>query len=227
MQKINGVYLGWIPPQQEQWEPLFRTIRIPGGFDSEPTRLYAANLERYPGLELALSFHPDPSKLPFALSHRTPLVREDYERNARTLNLSYPNLDLFEYIGRTGGFFSGDSFTVCPIVSPNDDNNYSYESGLRKINSEVANHLNRTSKLKAIASSLGQPTLVTADDRVLGELLPHFTIIKDAVFNIQLANIGEKHYFGGGQVIISFDTNINLYDDPCFALASRGATVNV
>ena len=226
MQAITGVYLGWIPPNGSEWEPLFRTIRVAGGYETVPTRWYAPRLAQYPGLELSLSLNPNPLDLPYILSRRTPLNRPDYERNSRTLGLSYPNLDLFEYIGRTGGFFSGDPFSVCPIVEPNDDNKYSYEFGLRSVNNEVAKYLNGTTELKAI-TSIGQSTMITADGQVLGELLPHFELFKNGISNIQLVNIGEDHQFGGGHIIISFDANINLYAHPCFDLVRTGATVGV
>jgi len=220
VQKINGVYLGWIPPMAEQWEPLFRTIRVPGGYSSEPTQLYETNLKRYPGLELGLKFHPDPLKLPFALSHRTPLAREDYERDARLLNLDYPIPDLFEYIGRTGGLYSGDSFTACPIVEPNDRGKYSYESLLGKFDPEIWKEITATSELKSVTIA-GKPKIVTADDRVVGSLLPHFDILKDAISNVKLIGIGERHYLGGGDLLVSFDTPVNMYAHSDFAIAGE------
>ena len=92
MQAITGVYLGWIPPNGSEWEPLFRTIRVAGGYETVPTRWYALRLAQYPGLELALSLNPNPLDLPYILSRRTPLNRPDYERNSRTLGLPYPKI---------------------------------------------------------------------------------------------------------------------------------------
>ena len=60
MRTITGVYLGWIPPNESEWEPLFRTVRVAGGYETMPTRWYAPRLEQYPGLELALSFNRNP-----------------------------------------------------------------------------------------------------------------------------------------------------------------------
>ena len=226
MQAISGVYLGWTPPNESRWEPLFRTTRVAGGYQSDPTKWYAPRLAQYPGLELALSFNANPLELPYILSRRTPLNRPDYERNARSLGLPYPNLDLFEYIGRTGGLFSGDPFSVCPIVKPNHNGKYSYECGLEKVNNEVAKYLRATTELKTI-SAVGVPAIITADGRTLGRMLPHFEPLKNGISNVQLINIGEKHQFGGGHIIVSFDANINLYAYPQFDLVKKGATVGV
>jgi hypothetical protein len=219
MKPVTGVYLGWIPPHGKFWEPLYRTIRCPGGYKSERTRLYAEEVKRYPGLKEPLDFYPNPLELPFALLTRTPLVRPDYERDASTLNLPYPNLDIFEYIGRTGGLFSGDPFTVCPIVEPNDDGSFSFESLLWKFDPEVRDSLNETSQLKVIVRT-GEPPIVSSNDRVLGELLPNFALLEDTIFNVRLVRIGQKHYFGGGEILISFDTSLNLYQTPNFGLTT-------
>ena len=220
MQAITGVYLGWIPPEESAWEPLFRTIRVAGGYQSDPTRWYAPRLAQYPGLELALSFNPDPLKLPLKLNRRTPLVRSDYERDAQLLGLNYPITDLLEYVGRTGGSFSGDPFTICPIVEPNDDGNYSYESLLWKFEPEVRDSLTVGDRLKAVISD-GKQLIITPDDRVLGELFPYFRILEDAIFNIEFVKIGKQDYSGGGDILLSFDTLVNIYQATNFNLASE------
>jgi hypothetical protein len=219
MKPVIGVYVGWTPPHGETWEPLYRTMRCPGGYQSDRTVLYDQTLDRYPGLEEVTSFYPDSLRLPFALKRRTPLIRPDYERDAKTLNLPYPIPDLFEYIGRTGGLFSGDPFVICPIVEPNNDNNYSYESLLRKFEPEVRDSLNEDSPLKVILHNR-KALITTMDDRVLGEMMPNFGALGEALFNIRIVRIGEKHYFGGGSVLIAFDTPVNLYSAPAFALTT-------
>jgi hypothetical protein len=234
MKPINGVYLGWIPPHSKSWEPLYRTIRCERGYKSERTGLYAPAIERYPGLALNSDFYPDPLDLPFALERRTPLVRPDYERDARLLNLPYPNPDLFEFIGRTGGLFSGDNFSVCPIVEPNDDGSYSYEFGLWKIDRDVRDGVNENTRLKAIART-NEPTILTADvgeasplgNRPLGEFSPHFTLLGDKILNVKIVRIGRPETFTGSQVVVSFDTPINLYATPAFAVVSEAVMVNV
>jgi hypothetical protein len=226
MKSINGVYLGWIPPHSNSWEPLYRTIRCERGYKNERTRLYAPTIERYPGLTLNLDFYPDPSDLPFALERRIPKVRPDYERDARLLNLPYPNPDLFEFIGRTGGLFSGDNFSICPIVEPNDDGSYSYEFGLWKIDKEVRDLVNENTRLKAIAR-INEPTLLTADDRPLGEFSPHFMLLGDKIFNVRIVRIGRPEHFTGSQVVVSFDTPVNLSATSTFAVVSEEVAVNV
>ena len=222
MKPVMGVYLGWIPPEGKQWEPMYRTIRCPGGYQSERTQLCAPTIERYPGLEDTLSFYPNPLELPFALERRIPLVREDYEWYARFLNLAYPNMDVFEFAGRTGGFMVADEFSTCPIVEPNADGSYTYESKLRNVDREVRDSLNEATQLKAIARK-DEPTIVTADDRPLGELLPHFSYLENEISNPSIVRISEPHYFMGCLTLISFDTPVNLYATRNFALANREA----
>ena len=220
MQAITGVYLGWIPPNESEWEPLFRTMRVTGGYESIPTRWYAPRLAQYPGLELALSFNRNPLNLPYILSRRTPLVRHDYERDARLLGLNYPITDLFDYIGRTGGLFSGDQFTICPIVEPGDDGTYTYQSLLWKFDPAVRDCLTVGDQLKAVIFE-GKSLIVTPDDRVLGELFPHFKILEGAIFNIELVKIGEQDYSGGGSILVSFNTSINISQTAKYKLASE------
>jgi hypothetical protein len=222
MKPVMGVYLGWIPPKSKKWEPMYRTMRAAGGYQSERTQLYAQTIERYPGLELSLKFHPNPLKLPFALERRIPLVREDYEWYSRLLNLHYPSMDLFEFVGRTGGLFSGDPFSICPIVEPNEDGIYTYESLLWEVNKEVRDSLSETTQLEAIAR-YNEPTLVTADGRLLGELSPHFSCLENEIKNLKIVRISEAHYFIGCLTLISFDTPVNAYATSEFALASKEA----
>jgi hypothetical protein len=225
MKPIIGVYLGWIPPHSNSWEPLYRTIRCERGYKSERTRLYAPTIERYPGLKEPIDLSPEPFNLPPALKTRTPKVRPDYERNARLLNLPYPNLDLFEFIGRAGGLFSGDPFSVCPIVEPNDDGSYTYEFTLWKVDKEVRDSPNENGRLKAITRT-NEPTLLTVDDRPLGEFSPHFTSIGNEILNLRIVKIGRPEILTGNQVVVSFDTPINLYANPAFALVGREVAVN-
>jgi hypothetical protein len=222
MKPVIGVYLGWTPPESKQWEPMYRTIRTARGYQSERTQLYAPTIEHYPGLELSLKFHPNPLKLPFALERRIPLNRGDYEWDARFLNLPYPNMDVFEYIGRTGGLMVADGFTVCPIVEANEDGSYSYESGLWNVDKEVRDSLTENVKLEAIARK-DELTLVTANDRLLGELSPHFSYLQNEINNLSIIRVSEPHYFLGRLTLISFDTPVNLYTTPNFALATREA----
>ena len=100
------------------------------------------------------------------------------------------------------------------------DGSYSYESLLWKFDPEVRQSLTTTSQLKAIITN-GKPLITTTDERVLGELLPNFIHLGNTIFNVKLIEIGEKHYFGGGDILVSFDTSLNLYITPSFALTNR------
>jgi hypothetical protein len=222
MKPVIGVYVGWIPPEGKQWEPMYRTIRCPGGYQSDRTELYAPTVERYPGLKTTLSFYANPLELPFALERRTPLNRGDYEWYAKSLDLPYPSMDVFEFVSRTGGFMVADKCTVCPIIEPNEDGSYTYESKLRNVDGKVRDSLNETTKLEVIARK-DEPTLVTADGQPLGELLPHFSYLRNEISNLSIVRISEPHYFLGRLTVISFDTPVNLYATPNFAPVTKEA----
>lgn len=226
MKPINGVYVGWIPPHGSQWEPLYRTVRCSGGYKSEKTNSYEPTITRYPGLTRVLDFKPNPLALPYALNRRTPKVRPDYERDSHLFDLSYPNLDLFEYIGRTGGLFAGDPFTVCPIVVPNDDGNYTYECELWNVDPDVRDHITENTQL-GISPEVDKATSVTADGLYLGRLSPHFTMLSDSVFNLNIVRIKGAENYTGSQIIVSFNTPVNLYTTPAFTVVSEEVIVNV
>lgn len=226
MKPINGVYVGWIPPHSHLWEPLYRTVRCGRGYESQRTKAYAPAIKQYPGLETALKFKADLSDLPYALNKRTPKVRDDYERNARLLRLSYPNLDLFEFIGRAGGLFSGDPFTVCPIVNPNDDGSYTYEFILSGVDPNVREKIDDQTQLKPIVQA-DRLTLLTADSQPLGTFSPHFTHLGSEIFNLNIVRIGRPEHVTGNQTVVSFDTMVNLCGTPEFALVDREVMVNV
>jgi hypothetical protein len=222
MQPVKGVYLGWIPPHGKKWEPLYRTIRCAGGYMSEHTNLYAATIEQYPGLELPLMFHPNPLKLPCALETRTPLSRSDYKQGAHFLDLPYPNMDIFEYIGRTGGLVPGDPFSTCPLIESDNDGVYTYEAPLWNVNQDVRDCLIENVQLQVIFRP-DEPLLVTADGHPLGELSPHFTYLGSGIENLKVLRISEAQAFMGRITLISFDTSVNLYATPEFALTSKEA----
>jgi hypothetical protein len=218
MKRITGAYIGWIPPEGKRWEPLYRTIRCEGGYQSDRTWHYAPTIEKYPGLLYSLKFDPDPLDLPFLLERRMPLSREDYEWDARFLKLPYPKLDLFEYIGRTGGLMGVDPYSTCPVIEPNEDGTYTFESMLWKFDVEVRDSLNPDAQIKASIGADYLP-IVIADNRKLGDLPPYFAGLGNEIFNLTIVRIAEHHYIFGRPILVSFDTPVNLYHTPNFALA--------
>lgn len=226
MKPINGIYLGWIPPHSHLWEPLYRTIRNGRGYKTERTKSYDRAIERYPGLKMVLDFKPDPLDLPYALSRRTPKDRPDYERDAHLFDLPYPNLDLFEYIGRSGGSFSGDPFTVCPIVAANDNGSYSYECRLLEIDPHLRNDISENIQL-GIFPEVNNASCVTAGGLYLGRLPAHFTMLSGSVFNLTVVRIKGAENCTGSRIVVSFDTPVNLYATSEFALVGEEVMINV
>jgi hypothetical protein len=151
-----------------------------------------------------------------------PLNREDYEWDARFFNLPYPNTDIFEFSGRSGGLMVADSFSICPIVDPNEDSSYTYEIELWNSEREVCDSIDENTKLKVIARQ-NEQTIVVADDRYLSELPPYFSYLGEEIDNLRVVRISEAHYFMGRSVLISFDTPVNLYANSNFAIVSREA----
>jgi hypothetical protein len=216
MKPVKGVYLGWISPKSNKWEPMYRTICCKGGYKSEYTKLYDRIIDLYPGLELPLMFHPNPLKLPFALETRTPLSRLDYMQDARFLNLPYPGLDIFEFIGRTGGLMAGDPFSTCPIVELNENGTYTYESVMWTVDADTKDSIDESTQLKVL-THMDKLMLVTTDERPLGELAPYFMYLGSTITNVKIVRIAEE-YFMGGQILVSFETSVNLSANSDFAL---------
>jgi hypothetical protein len=126
---ITGMYLGWIVPDTNKWEALIRLTKSSQGYHLNYTCSYADVISRYKGIA-RLSAKNDIDReyisksIPYLFEDRMPRLRVDVERKCELLNLPYPNIDLFAYIARTGGKCLGDSFDICPIVTPNGDGEY-------------------------------------------------------------------------------------------------------
>lgn len=220
MKPINGVYVGWIPPNSHLWEPLYRTIRDGKQYKNEKTRAYDPTIARYPGLDTALNFKPNPVALPYALERRRPLNRADYEYNAQVWDLRYPIPDVLEYVGRTSGQCSGDPFTICPIVEPNDDGTYSYVCGVWGLDPAIHDTITQNTPL-GIVTEAENATCVMADGLFLGRLSPHFTMLSDSIFDLTIVKIARREGHTGCRIIVSFNTPVDLYATPEFAVVSN------
>lgn len=129
--KIVGIYLGWLKPQTDLWEPILEFRKSTVGYHTYPTNNYPAIAKEYRGMPeiLGLSDLKEEytrSDIPGILKRRIPTVREDIGEICKLLELEFPNIDPFAFMSRIGGKINGDPFSICPILTPNVDGNYEF-----------------------------------------------------------------------------------------------------
>jgi hypothetical protein len=122
--KIVGLYLGWVVPEDEQWQPLMRLAKSDRGYEASHTCAYQRLAKKYQGMAEMVSLPTVDGKkiahtIPDIFSVRMPRLRPDVERRCKFLGLDYPNIDRLAFIAITGGNIGGDNYNICPIVEPN------------------------------------------------------------------------------------------------------------
>jgi hypothetical protein len=226
--KIAGLYLGWVVPAEGQWRPLMKTCKTINGYHSSHTRAYQRLASHYKGMAYLLSLpmvggETITPEIPDVFTTRMPRLRPDTERECKFLGLSYPSINHFAFVARTGGTISGDPFDICPIMEPNEQGDYQFYCLLREVNSEIRTKLWQQPELAYTVVSEHQ-TIVTAVDSYLGVLPPYLSLLGEEISDIKLVNISDDFYLGD-HTLISVTSKVNIYADPCFAGAYEEATV--
>jgi hypothetical protein len=226
--RIAGLYLGWVVPAEGQWQPLMKTVKTIKGYHSTHTRAYQRLALEYKGMAYLLSL-PAVSgeaitpEIPDVFTTRMPRLRPDTERECQFLGLSYPNIDHFAFMGRAGGTIMGDPFDICPIVEPNEQEEYQFYCLLQEVNHETKTKLWYQPELACSIVS-EQRTIVTAAGDYLGVLPPYLSLLGAKISNIKLVNISDDLYLGD-RTLVSVTSKVNIYADPCFGGAYMEATV--
>jgi hypothetical protein len=222
--QIAGLYLGWVTPEDGQWQPLMKTVKISGEYHSSHTCAYQRLAPQYQGMAYLLSL-PTPNRevitpnIPDVFATRMPRQRPDVERRCQFLGLSYPNIDHMAFVARTGGTIMGDGFDVCPIMDPNMQGEYQFYCLLHEVDRVVRAKLWHQPELQYTVVS-EQRTIVTASGNYLGLLPPYFSLMGDNVTEIKLINVSDDFYLGD-HTLVSVTTKVNIYAHQCFELASE------
>jgi hypothetical protein len=226
--KIVGLYLGWVVPEDGQWQPLMKLIQSDRGYEASHTREYQRLAQKYRGMAEMVSLPTVDGKeiahtIPDIFSVRMPRIRPDTERRCKFLGLSYPNIDRIAFIARTGGNIVGDNYDICPIVAPNHHGDYQFYCLLQEVNSDVRSSLGTHSKLQcAIASN--KRIVVKAANSELGLLPPYFSLLGDGITRIELIDVSDDPYLGN-RILVTVATKVDLYTHQSFDLAAEKAIV--
>jgi hypothetical protein len=126
---LKTLFLAWQDYQSRSWFPVGRLT-----FDGEIyTFVYikgAKEAEQKCGFEPLMSFpewdrvYRSTELFAFFVNRVMPSSRPDYQSFLSRLNLSAQNLDLMEFLGRTGGERQTDNFKIFPCPQPNNDGQY-------------------------------------------------------------------------------------------------------
>jgi hypothetical protein len=221
--RIVGLYLGWVVPEDGQWQPLMQLTKSDRGYESSHTRAYQQLAQKYRGMAEIVSIptvdgNEIAHTIPDIFSVRMPRLRPDTERRCKFLGLAYPNIDQIAFLARAGGNIVGDDYDICPIVEPNSHGDYQFYCLLQEVNSDVRSKLGSQSKLKCTVGS-NQRVVVTAANSELGLLPPYFSLLDDGITGIELVNVSDDPYLGD-RVLVTITTKVNLYAHRCFELAA-------
>jgi hypothetical protein len=226
--KISGLYLGWVVPEDGQWQPLMKLTKSDRGYKASHTRAYQRLAQKYRGMAEMVSLPTVNGTeiahtIPDIFSVRMPRLRPDTERRCKFLGLSYPNIDRIAFIARAGGNIIGDNYDICPIVEPTSHGEYQFYSLLQEVDSDVRSSLGSHSKLQcAIASN--KRIVVKVANSQLGLLPPYFSLLGDGITGIELVNVSDDPYLGN-RILVTVATKIDLYAHQCFELAADKAIV--
>jgi hypothetical protein len=225
---IIGLYLGWVVPEDGQWQPLMKLTKSDRGYEASHTRAYQRLAQKYRGMAEMVSLPTvDGTEIahtiPDIFSVRMPRLRPDTERRCKFLGLSYPNIDRIAFIARTGGNIVGDNYDICPIVEPNHHGDYQFYCLLQEVDSDVRSSLGSHSKLQCTITS-NKRIVVKAANSELGLLPPYFSLLGDGITGIELVNVSDDPYLGN-RILVTVATKIDLYAHQCFELAAEKAIV--
>ena len=225
--KVMGLYLGWVVPEDGQWQPLMKLTKSDRGYEASHTRAYQRLAQKYRGMAEMVSLPTvDGTKIahtiPDIFSVRMPRLRPDTERECEFLGLSYPNIDRIAFVARTGGNIVGDSYDICPIVDPNSHGEYQFYCLLNEIESRPISKLGTQTQL-GYAIAPNHQIVITADGSDLGLLPPYFSLL-GGIAQIKLVNASDDPYLGNS-TLVSVTTKTNPYAQQCFELAANEVVV--
>jgi hypothetical protein len=192
---IVGIYVGWLDPQTDRWQPILEFRKSESGYHTYPTSNYLAIAKEYRGMPeiLGLSDLKEEythSMIPGTLDRRIPTVREDIGELCKLLDLEFPNIDPFAFMSRTGGKINGDPFSICPILAPNTDGNYEFYCCI-EIPPELKKCWNSFTTVSKLECRDGE-ALVRVDGDSYPVVLPEFfSQLQGSIVGGEIMNVSE------------------------------------
>jgi hypothetical protein len=226
--KIVGLYLGWVVPEDGQWQPLMKLSKSDRGYESSHTRAYQQLAPKYRGMAEMVSLPTIDGKgiahtIPDIFSVRMPRLRPDTERECKFLGLAYPNIDRIAFIARTGGNIVGDNYDICPIVEPNSHGEYQFYCLLCEVDSNLRFEISTQPNLNYKIAPNRQ-IIITAAGKTLGLLPPYFSLLGSEITQVKFVNTSDDPYLGNS-TLVSVTTKVDIYTQQCFELVAKEVMV--
>jgi hypothetical protein len=226
--KISGLYLGWVVPEDGQWQPLMKLTKSDRGYEASHTRAYQRLAQKYRGMAEMVSLPTVDGKeiahtIPDIFSVRMPRLRPDTERECKFLELSYPNIDRIAFIARTGGNIVGDNYDICPIVEPNSLGEYQFYCLLHEIDASLRFEMGTQPQLNYEIAPNRQIVIKAAGGN-LGLLPPYFSLLGAGITQVEFVKTSDDPYLGNS-TLVSVTTTTNPYAQQCCELAANEVVV--
>jgi hypothetical protein len=226
--RIVGLYLGWVVPEDGQWQPLMQLTKSDRGYKSSHTCAYQQLAQKYRGMaEIVSTPTVDGNEIahtiPDIFSVRIPRLRPDTERECKFLGLSYPNIDQIAFLARTGGNIVGDDYDICPIVEPNSYGEYQFYCLLHEIDASLRSKIGTQPQLNYEIASNRQIVIKAAGGN-LGLLPPYFSLLGAGITQVEFVKTSDDPYLGNS-ILVSVTAKTNPYAQRCFELAANEVVV--
>lgn len=218
---IVGIYIGWLNPQTNRWQPILEFRKSTFGYHTYPTSNYPAIAKEYRGMSEILGISElkeeyTRSSIPGILNRRIPVVREDIGEICKLLDLEFPDIDPFAFMSRTGGKINGDPFSLCPILAPNTDGNYEFDCCIG-----TPPELNKSWDKFTTGSKLecqDGETFARVDSDKYPVVLPEFfSQLQGSIVEAEIINISEPSVFGRRVFAKIVLTSMNPYSGSTFS----------
>jgi hypothetical protein len=226
--KIIGLYLGWVVPEDGQWQPLMKLTESERGYEASHTRAYQRLAQKYRGMAEMVSLPTADGTeivhtIPDIFSVRMPRLRPDTERECKFLGLSYPNIDRIAFIARTGGNIVGDNYDVFPVVDPNGRGEYQFYCLLHEIDASLRSKIGTQPQFNYEIAHNRQIVIKAAGGN-LGLLPPYFSLLGAGITQVEFVKTSDDPYLGNS-ILVSVTAKTNPYAQQCFELAANEVVV--
>ena len=218
--EISGLYLGWMRKDTHKWEPLLKLMVVEGGYTAEHIGSFEEISTLYPGYKgilLGFELKGINKDFPHVFNNRMPLLREDVRSHCEFLKLDYPQINKMAYVSRWGGRISGDPFSICPVIAPDINSNYTFYCSLSDVE-EIPGH---ETNWQEIRNQSGKFYLIKNDEKyslefqgtIIGYLEDYFELIDGEMVSIEIINFTDPKKWQGFGILLK----IVIHSDNAYA----------
>ena len=221
---IIGMYLGWVIPDTNKWEALLKLTKSSLGYHINFTSICIDLFKNYQGIARFLNvsnleleyIYPT---VPYVFKSRIPVERVDIGEACKNLGLSYPGIDSFAFMARTGGRIHADPFSVCPILTPNADGDYEFYCDISTCK-ELQEHWYSFTKESKLECHKGLVSVqLSGDNTRYPVILPDFfTRLEGSIDRAEILTISQPSAFGVDILAKVVLSSANPYSGSNFSL---------